>query len=178
MLFSLFLGLVVLGMVSSLRFLWSHLHIYMSLLYPVLAMHLAGKSMMLVGVLLQFFSSPPNSVNTIPHPLLHGMTARLRHTFAFFHYFWPFMCDLIHTTSPGCSGWSDFALWLKWCSCLLQSHFNFFRFFGNSSLSKSSLVGRSVFVLLDISFWAGDKKPLADVFLWSNIARYGSPVGI
>ena len=58
------MDLVLLGMVSGLLFLLSHFHIevfvgYMSLQYPVLhslvpryAFHMAGKSMMLVGVLL------------------------------------------------------------------------------------------------------------------------------
>lgn len=59
-------------------------------------------------------------------------------------------------------------IWLSDCSrvCVLKV---FFIFLGVFNFSKSVMVSRKVFVLLEISISVSDWKPFADVFQWSSI---------
>ena len=121
-LFALFSGLVLLGMVSGLVFLLFHFHLelvpcFMSLLYPDLhslvprsALHMAGD--VSGGASAVFFKSTLSRRYNSPATFTwYDRLSSLLHTIAFFHSFWPFVCGFIRITSPGCNGWSGFSLW-------------------------------------------------------------------
>ena len=122
-----------------------------------------------------FFKSTLLRQCSSPSTATYDLESNLCCTIAFFHSFCLFTWGLTCTTSPESKGWMDFTLRLKFHSCFLQLSYSiFFKYWDISGFSRSSLVVRSVFVLLDISFCAGDNRTLAGIFLWSSIARYGS----